>query len=134
MILRPSGDQFGSSSTVAVRSIVRFRGAAALLIRSSTLTVKMSLSSVAEPGNGLIGSPAPEADAWNAMFFDVPPFGPGGDQVGEPPRVRNRTSVPSWFIRNRSEVLTGSPAARSRLLSKTTFPLPSGESVGKMSV
>ena len=76
-IFRPSGDQFGSSSTVAIRLIVRFRGTAPLSRRSSTFTVKMSLSSVADPGNVLIGNPAPEADPWNAMFFDVPPFGSG---------------------------------------------------------
>ena len=94
MIFRPSGDQFGSSSTVATRLTVRFRGTAPLSSRSSTFTVKMSLSTVAEPGNRFTGSPVPDPDAWNAMFFDVPP-GPGGDQVGEPPRVRNCSSVPS---------------------------------------
>jgi hypothetical protein len=29
---------------------------------------------------------------WKAMFFDGRPFGPGGDHVGEPPRVRNDRS------------------------------------------
>jgi hypothetical protein len=97
------------------------------------MTVKMSLSSVADPGNGLIGRPAPDADAWNAMTFETLPFGSGGAHVGEPPRVKKTCSVPSWFIRNKSEVLIGSPAARIRLLSKTILPFPSGDNAGKVS-
>ena len=73
-----------------------------------------------------------DPDAWKAIIFELP-FGAPGDQVGEPPRVRYTCSEPSWFIRNKSEVLIGSPAARSRLLSNTILPLPSGDSAGKVS-
>src|SRR5215468_4562913 len=95
----PSGDQSGSSS---IRSwlLVMFTGAAVPASRSSTLTTKMSLSLVAEPGSVLIGVPVPDADAWNAMSLQ------SGDHVAELPRVRNVCPLPSAFIKNRSETLT----------------------------
>jgi hypothetical protein len=54
------------------------------------------------------------------------------DQVAELPRVSSVCSLPSVFIRNRSEVLTGYPSAWLRLLSKTIF-FPSGDKAGKPS-
>src|SRR5215217_6749592 len=51
---------------------------------SSTLMTKMSLSEVAAPGSFFIGSPVPDAEAWNATCL------PSGDQLAELPRVRNR--------------------------------------------
>jgi len=49
--------------------------------KSGTLMMKMSLSVVAAPGSGLIGSPVPDAERWNAMYL------PFGDQVAELPRI-----------------------------------------------
>src|SRR6266542_3917921 len=95
-------------------------------IRSSTLAVKMSLSDVAAPGSALIGSPVPEADAWNAMFL------PSGDQVAELPRVRNVCPLPSVSITNRSDVLRGSVSVLFRLLSNAIF-FPSGDRFGNES-
>jgi hypothetical protein len=56
-----------------------------------------------------------------------------GDHAAELPRVRNVWSVPSTFIKNRSEVLRGSPGARLRLLSNTILPFPSGDKVAMAS-
>src|SRR5262245_12222514 len=86
----------------------------------------MSLSLVAAPGSVVIGRPAPEAEAWKAMYLL------SGDHVAELPRIRNLCSSPLVFITNRSEVLTGSPSARFRLLMNTIF-FPSGDKAGKES-
>src|SRR5262245_23950111 len=86
----------------------------------------MSLSLVAALGSGLIGRPAPDAEAWKATFLL------SGDQLAELPRIRNLCSGPSVFITNRSEVLRGSPSARFRLLSNTIF-FPSGDRAAKIS-
>src|SRR5437762_8164695 len=55
-----------------------------------------------------------------------------GDQVAELPRISHICSVPSVFIRNRSEVLWGSVGNRRRLLSNRIF-FPSGDKAGKAS-
>src|SRR5678815_5788431 len=80
----------------------------------------MSLSNVAAPGSCLIGNAVPDAEAWKAMRLL------SGDQVAELPLVRKRCSVPSVFITNRSDVLSGSASVRRRLLSEIIF-FPSGE-------
>ena len=67
-----------------------------------------------------------EAEAWKAILLLF------GDHVAELPRTSEVCAVPSTFITNRSEVLKGSPAVRSRLLSNTTL-LPSGDNAGKQS-
>jgi hypothetical protein len=105
---------------------VMFRGCSTPDNRSSTFAMKMSLSVVAAPGSVLSGVPVPDAEAWKAMFLL------SGAHVGEPPRVSRVCSVPSVFMRNRSEVLMGSPSPRFRLLSKTIF-LPSDDKVAKPS-
>ena len=108
--------------------------------RALTFTTKMSLSYVAAPGSGnLIGHPgivpggrgagghtAFDAERWNAMYL------PFGDQATELPRVSLVWSVPSAFIQYRSAWLTGSPAARFRLVSNTIRPFPSGDKAGKL--
>ncbi len=70
--------------------------------------------------------PVPDAEAWKAMSLQ------SGDQVAELPRVKCVCSLPSAFITNRSDVLSGSPSARSRLLSNTIF-FPSGDKAAKPS-
>src|SRR5262249_14932630 len=88
----------------------------------STFTTKMSLSVVAAPGSVLVGVPVPDADAWKAMFLQ------SGDQVAELPWVRNIGSLPSAFIRNKSEI----PWPARRSLSQT-IRLPSGDKFAKAS-
>ena len=71
--------------------------------------------------------PVPDAEAWKAMSLQ------SGDQVAELPRVRSVCSVPSVFIKNRSEELifpvNGSDR---RVLSKMIF-FPSGDKLAKPS-
>src|SRR4029077_6143753 len=81
-IFCPSGDQSASSS-INSRVFVMFIGSSITLpSRSGTLMMKMSLSAVAAPGSGLIGSPVPDAERWNAMYL------PFGDQVAGLPGTR----------------------------------------------
>ena len=80
-ILCPSGDQFGSSS-MSVSLLVMLIGACCPVAASSTFTMKTSLSVGGAPGSILIGSPCPEAEAWNVMCL------PSGAQDAELPRVR----------------------------------------------
>src|SRR6266496_3231427 len=125
IIFCPLGDQSGSSS-IAAWLFVMFFGRARFLRKSSTFKTKISLSVVAAPGKRLIGRPVPDAEAWNAIFL------PSGDHVAELPRTSDVCPVPSAFITNKSDVLSGSPSARSRLLSNTIL-LPSGDKAGKPS-
>src|SRR5262245_58680723 len=94
----PSGDQSASSSILPAL-FVMFAGCAAPERRSSKFTTKRSLAVVAEPGSVLVGVPKPEAEAWKTIFLQ------SGDQLAELPRARNVCSVPSAFIRNRSDTL-----------------------------
>src|SRR5215510_12553743 len=64
-IRRPSGDQAASSS-IASGLFVRFLlhpHPATPASKSSTFATKMSLSLVAAPRSGLVGSPVPDAEA-----------------------------------------------------------------------
>src|SRR6185503_1821672 len=124
-IVRPSGDQSGSSS-IAAGFFVMLVGGVLFSRKSATFMTKISPSVVAAPGRTLIGLPLPDAEAWNAICL------PSGDQVPEAPGTRGVCPVPSTFITKRCEVLKGSPSARSRLLSKTIL-VPSGDKAGKQS-
>jgi hypothetical protein len=99
----------------------------------------MSLSLVGPPGSvrpGIRVPNPPDRERWNAIHL------PSGDQVAELPNKVNGvgnipvSEVPSAFIRNKCEfvLVTGAPNATTvRLLSKTIFPFPSGDSDGRVS-
>src|SRR4029450_9602561 len=100
-----------------------FNGLHAPARQSSMFRTKISLSLHAEPiWPGLMRSAsAPPADAWNTTFL------PSGAQLEEPARLTSIVwSAPSASMTHRSEVLTRSPATRSRLLSNVGF-FASGE-------